>query len=272
MRLIHLAAGAGDTYCGACAGDLALVRGLAALGHEVMVVPLYTPLRLEGAVPQVIAPVFLGGINAYLQQLSPAFARLPGFLTRPLDSPGLLRWASRFAVRTDPARLGPMTVSVLQGRQGRQRAELDRLLDFLQSQPPPDVVSITNSLLSALAPVIKERLGVPVICGLQGEDAFLDAMPSRYRNQALDLIRSNARSIDRFIAPAHWYARHMTEFLGESPQRVAVVPPGLDVAAGHRDSAGAPQPAVIGYLSAITPRKGLHLLVEAVAMLVLAEG
>jgi len=43
MRIIHLAAGAGSMYCGACARDIALVRGLIKRGHDVQIIPLYTP-------------------------------------------------------------------------------------------------------------------------------------------------------------------------------------------------------------------------------------
>ena len=77
MHLIYLAAGAGRMYCGACARDLALVRGLTALGHDTEVIPLYTPLRIEGEAPDGLRPVFLGGLNAFLQQHSRLFRRLP---------------------------------------------------------------------------------------------------------------------------------------------------------------------------------------------------
>ena len=43
MRIVHLAAGAGAMYCGACTRDMSLVRGLLSLGHDIQVLPLYTP-------------------------------------------------------------------------------------------------------------------------------------------------------------------------------------------------------------------------------------
>ena len=76
-------------YCGACARDAALARGLIARGHEVAIVPLYTPLRLDGDEPLPVTAVHLGAMNAYLQQLHPGFAHLPRPLTRALDHPGL---------------------------------------------------------------------------------------------------------------------------------------------------------------------------------------
>ena len=50
-----------------------------------------------------------------------------------LDAPRLLRWVSRFAVKTQAADLGELTVSMLQGEHGRQRKEFDKLLRWLET-------------------------------------------------------------------------------------------------------------------------------------------
>ena len=72
MHIVYLAAGAAGKYCGACNRDVALVRALTGRGHEVQLLPLYTPLRVEGDDPSA-GHVFMGGINAYLQQHSALF-------------------------------------------------------------------------------------------------------------------------------------------------------------------------------------------------------
>lgn len=262
VRILHLAAGAGGMYCGACARDLALVRGLSARGHEVQVVPLYTPLRSDdGSAPD--APVFYGGINVFLQQASVLFRKLPGAFDRFLDSPGLIRWVSQFAIETRAENLGPMTVSVLAGKHGRQRKELEKLIRYLEAQPRPDVVSLTNSLLSGVAPALKERLGVPIVCSLQGEDGFVGAMREPHRSEALRLMRENARAVDLFLAPGDAYAARMADLLAVSPEQVRVVQPGI-VAEAFAPAGSRPRrPFTIGYLSVITPGKGLDLLVDA---------
>ena len=210
MRIIHLAAGAGSMYCGACARDIALVRGLIKRGHDVQIIPLYTPLKIEGDEPANITPVYLGGINAYLQQKSALFRHLPAFLDRALDNPTLLRWVSRFAISTEAAKLGAMTVSVLAGRDGRQCKEVQRLVEYLKTQPAHDVFVITNALLSGLAPELKRQFAIPVLCGLQGEDSFVQSMPEPHRSRAQELMQANARSVDLLIAPGDDYARRMT--------------------------------------------------------------
>ncbi len=267
MRIAHIAAGAGGMYCGACARDVALVIGLSARGHDVRVLPLYTPLRMDG--PNVISTerMFFGGINVFLQHLSGVFRITPEAFDRLLDSPGLLRWASQFAVRTKPEQLGPMTVSVLEGRGGRQRKEYRKLISHL-AEIQPDVVSITNSLLSAIAVEVKSGSGLPVVCALQGEDSFVESMPEPYRSRAQELMRRNAESIDLFLSPGTDYARKMSDFLSVPTERIRVVHTGIYTEAFARTTPRPVEPPTIGYLSAVLPSKGLDILVDALSLLV----
>ena len=270
MRITYIAAGAGNMRCGACARDITLVRGLTARGHDVQVIPLYTPLRGEdNHAPLPTTAMFYGGINVFLQQLSPRFARLPRWLHRQLDRPGLLRWASSFAVKTDPSSLGGMTASVLAGEDGQQKHELHQLQTFLESRPAPDIINLTNTLLSGIAPALKRRLNVPIVCTLQGEEEFIEAMPQPHRGRARELMCRNARSIDLFIAPADDYIPKMSAYLAISPDKIRVIRPGLDVApyASTSPRTSPRTPFTLGYLSVITPGKGLDLLVDALRLL-----
>ncbi|MBM3494690.1 MAG: glycosyltransferase family 1 protein, partial [Armatimonadetes bacterium] len=155
MRVVHLAAGAGGMYCGACARDTLLARGLIARGHDVQILPLYTPLRFDGGDPLPTGPIFLGGINAYVEQHVPFWRWLPRPLRGLLDHPRVLTWASRFAVSTKASDLGPMMLSVLRGHRGRQAGEFADLTRYLTTTARPDLISVTNSLLTGAAPEIK---------------------------------------------------------------------------------------------------------------------
>ncbi len=267
MRIAHLAAGAANMHCGACARDAAMARALIDRGHEVQIIPLYTPLRLEGGRDLPVADVHLGALNAYLQQVSGLFARLPRAVSRLLDHEGLLRFISRFAVSTKPSQLGPMTVSVLAGADGKQQAELERLVEYLHSDLKPDVVTITNSMLSGVAPEIKRRLDVPVLCEVKGEDGFIEALPEPHCSEAIELARRNARSIDRFISPTARYADVMAQFLDVERDRIEVIRSIIDAEAFQREGARPREPFTVAYVSVITPRKGLHVLVDALAKL-----
>src|SRR6478735_7852720 len=111
MRIAYITAGAAGMFCGSCMHDNTLVSALAAAGHDALLIPTYTPIRTDEAdVSQ--KRVFFGGINVFLQQKLSLFRHTPWFLDRLLDAPGLLRWVSRFAVKTQASKLGDLTVSM----------------------------------------------------------------------------------------------------------------------------------------------------------------
>lgn len=262
MRIVYIAAGAAGSYCGACARDIALARCLIARGHDVLFVPLYTPVRTDGADPS-IHRVFYGGVSAWLQQRFALFRRTPRFVDWLLDRPLLLRLVSRFAIDTRPEDLGPMTVSVLRGADGYQRKELDELLRFLGAQQRPHVVNLTNSLLSGIAPALKQRLGVAVACTLQGEESFIAQLGEPHSSEAADLIRRNAEHIDLFVAPSEDYAAEAAAFLNVGRARIRVVRPGIDVAAYAHDGPRVREPFRIGFLSRLAEEKGIDLACDA---------
>lgn len=275
MRLIYIAAGAGQMYCGACARDLALVRGLIARGHDVEIIPLYTPLKYDTDEPPNLAPVFLGGLNAWLQQHSGLFRALPKAWDRILDNPALLRLISRFALSTEASKLGAMTVSTLAGQDGLQAKEFERLLDYLKSTPAPDAIVITNSLLSGIAAGLREAFDAPILCGLQGEDNFLQALGEKHTAQAIRHVQANAAHVDLFIASSRDCARRSAVLLGLPETEIHVVRTGLILdefaaLAAQRPPAPAGGPFTVGYLSVLTPGKGLDLLVEACGALLAA--
>jgi len=263
MRIIYIAAGAAGTYCGACMRDVALVRGLARRGHDVAMLPLYTPLRVDG--PDPSAPrIFYGGITAWLQQHSRIFRHTPRFIDWILDRRTLLRLVSRFAIETRPERLGDMTVSVLGGGDGRQRKELERLLAFLESGPRPDVVHLSNSLLAGVAEPIHERLGAALVCTLAGEESFVERLGEPHRRQAINLLRQYARVIDAFVCPGEGYADEMGAFLDVPRDRIHVIRPGIELETYRPGGGGRPRdPFRIGFLSRVSPAKGADLLVDA---------
>jgi glycosyltransferase involved in cell wall biosynthesis len=263
MRIAYISAGAGGMFCGSCLHDNTLAAALTALGHEALLIPCYTPLHTDE--PDVsYRHVFLGGINAYLQQKSSLFRHTPRFLDRLLDARPLLRWASRFAVRTQAQELADLAISVLRGEHGRQRKEVARLVAWLADDLQPDVVLFSNVLLSGIVHPLRERLKVPVLATLQGDDVFLDALPFESRDTAIGLVRDHCREIDGFIATSRDYADYMAEYLQMPRDRIDVVYPGLNLQ-GH----GAPSTErggarfTIGYFARICPEKGLHNLVEA---------
>src|SRR5512134_2727203 len=95
MKILSITAGAASMYCGSCFRDNALAAELIARGHDVSLVPLYTPTLTDE--PNVSSGrVLFGGISVYLQQHAALFRKTPRLLDRLWDSPGLIRaFASR---------------------------------------------------------------------------------------------------------------------------------------------------------------------------------
>jgi glycosyltransferase involved in cell wall biosynthesis len=262
MKILSITAGAAGMYCGSCSRDNALAVELMARGHDVTLMPLYTPTNPDE--PNVSRDrVLFGGISIYLQQHIALFRKTPRFFDRLLDSPGVIRAFAARSISTDPRVLGDLTVSILEGDRGVLRKEFDKLLEWTAEEPVPDIVNLPNSLLIGLARPLRDALKRPICCTLQGEDLFLDGLIEPYRAKAIELIRRQVPDVDCFLAVSDYYVPTMTERLGIRPDRMAVVPLGINL----KGYVGRPeeQDGVfrVGYFARVTPEKGLHLLAEA---------
>jgi glycosyltransferase involved in cell wall biosynthesis len=262
LRILYLTGGAGRMYCGSCLRDNAMATELKSRGHDVMLLPVYTPTFTDE--PNVSnGHVVLGGISAYLEQYVPLFRKTPRWLDRLWDSKAVLNLASRRSISTNPKMLGEMTVSVLKGEAGFQRKEIDKFIDWVKDQAPPDVVNLPYTLLLSLAKPIKEALRVPIVCTLQGEDLFLNNLQEPYRAQALALIRDHLPHVDLFLSVSEYYADFMPGYLGIPRDKIRVVPIGINSQGFELRHADRTGPFTVGFLARIAPEKGLHVLAEA---------
>jgi glycosyltransferase involved in cell wall biosynthesis len=262
VKILYLTGGAGEMYCGSCLRDNALASELISRGHDVTLVPVYTPTRTDEAnVSQ--SKVFFGGISVYLEQYVPLFRRSPKWLDWIWDSNAMLKLASRRSISTSPKMLGELTVSMLKGEEGFQQKEIAKLVQWLKDEPAPDVINLPYSLLISLAKPLKQALGRPVCCTLQGEDLFLEGLQEPYKSESLDLIRANVKHVDAFIAVSDYYAQFMPGYLGIPPERIHVVPLGINLQGYERREGDASKPFTIGFFARIAPEKGLHILARA---------
>src|SRR5262245_45192000 len=265
MRIASITAGAAGMFCGSCMRDNTLVAALIDLGHDALLIPTYTPIRTdEQDVSQ--SRVFFGGINVYLEQKTGLFRHTPSWFDRLFNFPTLLRWVSRFAVSVRAEELGELTVSMLERSHGKQRKEVDKVIDWLENEWRPDVVLLTNVLLSGIVPELKRRLNVPIVATLQGDDIFLESLPQSFRQRSMALIRENCAAVDGFIATCGYYADFMAVYLELPRQRIEIIYPGIKIP--QTDSRNLKfETQTIGYFARIAPEKGLHVLAEAFILL-----
>ena len=260
-------------YCGTCIHDNMVATVLKKQGHNVSLIPTYTPTRTDETNVS-LNRVFFGGINVYLQQKLSFFRYTPWSLDKFLDNPTLLNGLARFSSSTDARDLGQLTVSMLSAEHGHQSKELAKLVKWLAEENKPDIVYLTNSMLVGFTREIKQVLDVPVICALQGEDIFLQDLIEPYKAEALALLRERAIDPDGFVAPCDYYAQFMADaYLNVPIDRIHVVPLGLNMD-GHGLPVQKPDPPpfIIGYLARICPEKGLHILVDAFRLVAEALG
>jgi len=266
VKILSITAGAARMYCGSCLRDNAQAAELLRRGHHVTLLPLYTPTQPDER--NVSAPrVLFGGISIYLQQYAPIFRRLPRALDRLWDSPLVINAFAKRSISTDPALLGELTVSTLEGEQGVLRREFAKLLEWLAAEPVPDVVNLPNTLLIALAAPIKRALKRPVVCTLQGEDLFLEGLVEPYRTRAIDLIRRRVPDVDRFLSVSDYYVPVMAAMLAIPRERIAVVPLGITLDGYTPPGPHAGQPFRVGYFARVSPEKGLQELADAYTLL-----
>ena len=280
LKIIYVTSGAAGMYCGSCLNDNTVARQWSRDGIDVQLIPTYTPIRTDDR--DVSGErLFFGGIQVYLEQKFPWFRYAPSWLRRIVNSPRVIRWATARAIQTDARDLGALTVSMLQGEQGRQQVDCEELCDWLAAERP-DAVLLSNMLIAGFVPRLRQKLNCAVLVTLQGDDIFLDSLPEPYRGQALAELRRLAPSIDRFVTHSRYYADFMASFAGLPRARMTVVPLGIDTrdftlptddalpapAAGRAGAAvgtAAERRAGrrIGYFARLAPEKGLHQLVEA---------
>jgi len=262
MKIVAFTAGAAQMYCGSCIRDNALAAELKSQGHDIVLAPIYTPTLTDE--PNVAEhKVLFGGISVYLEQHSVIFRKMPWLLDRLWDSEWALKLASRRSIPVNPRLLGELTVSMLRGASGFQGKEIGKLTAWLRTEAPPDIVTLPNSLLIGLAAPIREALGRPVCCTLQGEDLFLSQLQEPYRTRALELIRSNIEHVDGFAAVSTYYADFMCRHLGIPENKMHVIPLGVNLKGYDASLRLHGNCFTVGYFARVAPEKGLHALVEA---------
>jgi glycosyltransferase involved in cell wall biosynthesis len=262
MNIIQIIPGSGGSfYCGNCLRDSKYVDALRKQGHQVIKIPMYLPLFADEH-DLTGVPVFYGAVSMYLKQVYPIFRKAPRWFDRMLDSKPMLKIAASMAGSTNAKGLEDMTESMLLGEEGKQREELERMVDWIADNCHPDVIHISNALLLGLAHKLKIKLQIPVVCSLQDEDVWVDAMEPVFQQHIWNLMGRKAADVDVFIAVSHFFAGVMKEKMNLPEEKVQSIYLGV----GHEDYTyinSSEKPRNIGYLSRMNHENGFDIVVDA---------
>lgn len=266
MRIIHIVPGTGNFYCQNCIRDQMLVRKLKEFGHDIVVMPMYLPLPYEQNQPLTDSPIFYDAINLYLRERSHWYRKMPEWIQKLMNSSMLLKLVAKNPRIMRATGLEDMTVSMLHGELGRQAQELERMIAWLKKEQKPDIIHLSNALLIGLAKRIRQEIGSPIVCSLQDEDQWVDAMHADSRNKIWEIISEKVQYVDAFIPVSECYREKMKERLKIPEDKIYNCHLGVDMEKYMPASPDCSHPT-IGFLSRLSESCGLGILVKAFIIL-----
>ena len=262
MNIIQIIPGSGGSfYCGNCLRDSKYFNALRAEGHQVTKIPMYLPLFAdEHDISDV--PIFYGAISTYLKQLYPVFRKAPQWFDNILNSKPMMRLAASMAGSTRASGLEDMTISMLLGEQGQQKEELEHLVNWIADHCNPDVIHLSNALLLGLARRLKERTGVPVVCSLQDEDVWVDAVNPAFQEKIWKLMHTRSKDVDALVSVSNFFARKMKERMQLPDEKVHTIHLGVEIT-DYAFISTREKERNIGYISRMCYENGFDIVVDA---------
>ena len=267
MKIVNIVPGFGGSfYCGNCLRDSGYTKSLIKLGHDAIMLPIYLPLTIEQTDIEDDTPLFYGAVNVYLKQNFKIFRNMPLWLEKFFNSSAILRYAAKKAGSTRADGLEEMTISMLNGDEGYQSKELQELIDFLKNHEKPDVVHLSNALLMGLAKKIRQELNIPVVCSLQDEDVWVDAMKPDFQEKLWKLLHEKSKDIDAFIAVSDYFAQYMQKNMKPEASKMHTISIGIDTSL-YKVSSFKETPEAVGFLSRMYEPHGFGIFIDAFILL-----
>ena len=263
MKILFILPGSGDSfYCGNCFRDNLQALALRKAGHEVIITPLYLPLKQASF--QGDAPLFFPATTYYEEQKMFGKLKMPSWMKRLLGADALLNMASSLSGTTSAEGMEGMTLSMIEGEGMAFEENVKQLIDWVKHIEKPDVIQLSSSLLLGIAKELKKETDIPVVCSLQDEEVWIDSLKTEFVQKAWQGVLVNAKYVDRFITTSHYYQQIvLTRFPQLGP--VNVIYPGIDVA--KYQSNEYPSSPTIGFFYRMNELDGLDILADAFVLL-----
>ncbi|MDR3250451.1 MAG: glycosyltransferase family 4 protein [Tannerella sp.] len=263
LKILFIVPGSGDPfYCGNCFRDNLQANALRRAGHDVMIMPLYLPLRDKSFMADT--PLFFPATSLYLSQKYFRKKAMPRWMEKILNSDLLLGLAASFSGSTSSEGLEDMTLSMIQGDDPVFRQQVQTLVEWVKKHERPDIIHLSSSLVIGIAKEIKKETGIPVVCSLQDEEVWIDGLQEVFARAAWKGIGENMQYVDAFVASSRFY-KQIAERQFPQIKPVHVVYPGLDTA--KYASEHYPDYPTVGFFYRMNELNGLHILARAFAKL-----
>jgi glycosyltransferase involved in cell wall biosynthesis len=258
MKILFIVPGSGDSfYCGNCFRDSLQANALRKAGHDVVIMPLYLPLKDKAF--RADTPLFFPAVSLYVSQKFLKGKSMPGWLEKMLNSDWSLGVAASFSGSTSSEGLEDMTLSMINGDGAVFMKHVKTLIDWIKNHEQPEVIHLSSSLVIGIAKIIKGEVNIPIVCSLQDEELWISAL-GKDAGAAWKGIGENMKYIDRFVASSEFYRAAMLERFPLAG-RVEVVYPGPDTA--KYASAHYPDDPTVGFFYRMNEPDGLDILAKA---------
>jgi glycosyltransferase involved in cell wall biosynthesis len=264
MKIAYLVPGTGGAfYCGNCHRDRMFVTVMKNNpGTEVTAIPLYLLPNRDNFGDDFEQEVFFGAISLYIKERVPALRNMPTFIEKMLDSTPLLKFAARQAGSTTPEGLEKTTIGMITGDSPFLFRESEKLLEHLSLHGKPDIIHLSNALLTGLAYHIRKLTDIPVICSLQNEDDWINEMEEPYRSEAWRLIGKSSEVIERYVSSSAYYRDFIAERTGIDRAKIEVIHPVAEPEFRVPQRRPGEKPA-IGFFSRLSVANGLDKTINA---------
>ncbi|MBR4365619.1 MAG: glycosyltransferase family 4 protein [Bacteroidaceae bacterium] len=263
MKILFILPGAGDSfYCGNCFRDNLQAQALRKAGHEIIIMPLYLPLKHHAFQSDV--PLFFPATTYYVEQKMFGKRKMPSWMKRMLGAEVLLDMASSLSGTTTAEGMEDMTLSMIEGEGHAFEENAKQLIDWVKQSEKPDIIQLSSSLLLGIAKELKKETGIPIVCSLQDEEVWIDSLKSEFVEKAWKGVSDNAKYVDRFITTSYYYQQIVKEKLPQLGS-VDVIYPGIDIAKYQSDDY--PVDPTIGFFYRMNELDGLDILADAFVIL-----
>ena len=263
MKILYIVPGSGDPfYCGNCFRDNLHANALRRAGHDIIVMPLYLPLKHDSFKGNT--PLFFPAVSFYMAQRFFTKRNMPKWMENIFNSPSALNLAASLSGSTTAEGMEGLTLSMISGEGIAFHEQVKTLVNWIEHHEKPDIIHLSSSLVIGIAKAIKHKIDIPIVCSLQDEEVWIDHLEREYANIAWKGIGENLKYIDQFVASSEFYKSVAIDRISEI-SNIEIVYPGI-----HRKkyaSQDYPENPTIGFFYRMNRENGLHILAEAFAVL-----